>query len=230
MLPTEADVKAGEIRLFEDQRIIWADQQLGGFEGKRVIELGPLEAGHTYMMEARGAESILAIEANSKAYLKCLIVKEILKLKRARFLLGNFVEYLRESQNSYDFCLASGVLYHMVNPVELIQLISKVTNVVLLWTHYYDGEVINADAKLARRFGKEVKSEHGGFEHKLYRYGYLDALNWGGFCGGSAAYSFWMQKDEILACLEYFGFCDLRVAFDTLEHPNGPSFCVFGAK
>jgi hypothetical protein len=230
MLPPETGLNAGQADLFQDQRIIWTEQQLGGFEGKSVIELGPLEAGHTYLMEKRGAESIIAIEANTRAYLKCLIVKEILELKCARFLLGDFLEYLRQTREHFGFCLASGVLYHMLNPTELIQLIAKVSDAVLLWTHYYDETVIRAAPNLAIKFPEMIHSEHGGFKHKLYKYSYLDALNWNGFCGGSASYSFWMSRDEILSCLEHFGFRKLRIGFDTLEHPNGPSFCVFASK
>lgn len=230
MLPAETNLKAGQAMLFEDQRIIWAEQQLGDFKGKSVIELGPLEAGHTYMLEKAGSESILAIEGNTRAYLKCLIVKEVLNLKRSRFMLGDFVQYLRETNEHYDFCLASGVLYHMLNPIELIHLISKVSDAVLLWTHYYDETVLRANPDLAIKFHPMMNSEYEGFKHTLYKFSYLDALKWSGFCGGSAPYSFWMPKEEILACLRYFGFRDLRVEFDTLEHPNGPSFCVFAAK
>ncbi|MGI9106620.1 MAG: class I SAM-dependent methyltransferase [Pyrinomonadaceae bacterium] len=195
-----------------------------------MIELGPLEAGHTYMLEKRAARSILAIEANTRAYLKCLIVKEVLHLTRARFLLGNFVEYLRGSNERYDLCLASGVLYHMTNPVELIHLISKTSDKVLLWTHYFDQETMRSNSHLSKKLPETIASEYRGFAHSLHRYEYLEALNWSGFCGGSAPHSFWMSKTEILACLRYFGFHDLRIEFDTLAHPNGPAFCVLGIK
>src|SRR5262245_54278567 len=102
-LPGEwKELKAGTIQLFEDSRIIWAAEQLGGFKGQRVIELGPLEAGHTYMVESLGAESILAIEGKKGAYLRCLIVKEILNLRRSRFVLGDFVSFLRENATPFD--------------------------------------------------------------------------------------------------------------------------------
>jgi hypothetical protein len=230
MLPLETELKAGQATLFKDQRIIWGEEQIGGFKGKKVIELGPLEAGHTYMLEKAGAESILAVEANKRAYLKCLIIKEVLNLKRSQFVLGDFVEYLRNCSEHYDFCLASGVLYHMLNPVELIELISKVSNAVLFWTHFYDHTVVKANPNLAKKFPQMINSEYGGFKHTLYKYSYLDALNWSGFCGGNSPHSFWMPKEEILACLRYYGFRDLRVGFETLEHPNGPSFCVLGLK
>src|SRR5205814_564703 len=87
-LPEEFEyLRAGNVPLFQDSRIEWAGERLG-LKGKSILELGPLEGGHTYMLEKMGAESIVAIEANTKAFLKCLIIKEILDLKSARFLCG----------------------------------------------------------------------------------------------------------------------------------------------
>lgn len=223
-------LRAGSIPLFEDPRIDWAAEQLGGFRGQRVIELGPLEAGHTYMLESMGAESVLAIEGNRRAYLKCLIVKEVLNLKCSRFLLGDFVSFLRENNTSFDVCLASGVLYHMHRPAELIHLISRASNKVILWTHYYDKTIIENNATLAPKFSGSVRQNYNGFNHFLHEYLYKEALDWGGFCGGSHSYSYWMSRDDILASLRFFGFQDLRIGFEQPNHPNGPSFCVVGVR
>ena len=46
---------AGSITLFDDYRIKWFAEHLGGFQNKTILELGPLEAGHTYMLERLGA-------------------------------------------------------------------------------------------------------------------------------------------------------------------------------
>lgn len=221
-------LKAGESGLFEDARISWAEEQMGGLYGRSVLELGPLEAGHTYMMEKMGASSILAIEANVRSYIKCLIVKEMLDLKRSRFLLGDFVEYLRKTEETFDICLASGVLYHMLNPVELVYLISRVSKSVVLWTHYYDKAVVNGNPKLRFKFSRPVLKDFNGFEHILYRQAYGNVFKRAGFCGGSALYSNWMDRETILSCLKYFGFNDLRIEFDEPNHPNGPAFAVAG--
>ena len=63
-----------------------------------------------------------AIEANTRAYLKCLIAKELLDMSRLGFLLGDFMEYLRGDPDHVDVCFASGVLYHVPNPVETLAL------------------------------------------------------------------------------------------------------------
>src|SRR5436190_16044191 len=73
-----ADLKAGGITLFDDVRIHWLDSEIAGFEGKTVLELGPLEGAHSYLMERLGAKEVVSVEANTQAYLKCLIAKEIL--------------------------------------------------------------------------------------------------------------------------------------------------------
>jgi SAM-dependent methyltransferase len=80
-----------------------------------VLELGPLEGGHSFMFERLGAREVIAIEANPRAYLKCLIIKELLDLRRVRFLCGDFLEYLRADGTDFDLVFASGVLYHMRN-------------------------------------------------------------------------------------------------------------------
>lgn len=96
------NLSAGSLPLFEDARIIWADEKLGGFKDKTVLELGPLEGGHTFMLERLGASSIISIESNKRAFLKCLIVKNILQLKRTQFLLGDFMTYLHKNQDKFD--------------------------------------------------------------------------------------------------------------------------------
>lgn len=228
MPPPYEGLKAGGSQLFEDARVSWAEKQVGGFQGRSVLELGPLEAGHTYMMEKMGAGSILSIEANTRAYLKCLIVKELLNLKRSRFLLGDFVEYLKNTRETFDICFASGVLYHMLNPAELIYMISRVSKSVILWTHYYDQSVIKSNPNLAFKYSGPSQMDYNGFKHRLFKQTYRNALKFAGFCGGGAPYSYWMERDSILSCLRHFGFDDLRIEFDDANHPNGPAFAVAG--
>ena len=221
-----AALQAGSAQLFEDARIDWCVEQFGGFDGKTVLELGPLEAGHTYMLERLGAAEIVSIEANTRAYLKCLIIKELLELRRSRFLCGDFVEYLRTNQKKFDVCIASGVLYHMSNPVELIALAAKASDQLFIWTHYYDQAIISGEPKLAYRLSDGIPGEYEGFRHTLYRQEYKAALKWGGFCGGSEASSNWLSRDDIFACIKHFGLNNIQINFDHTNHPNGPSFAL----
>lgn len=219
-------LKAGQSQLFNDVRIHWAEQELGGFKGATVLELGPLEAAHTCMMEQYGAAEILAIEANTRAYLKCLTIKELFELKRSKFVCGDFVEFLRQNSLQFDICVASGVLYHMRNPVELISLISKVCDRVMIWTHYYDADLMAT----SDRFPESHLSEYQGFEHRLYRQEYGVGLDLTSFCGGNDSYSNWMSRADILNCLQHFGFSEIQINFEDSQNPNGPSFCLAAVK
>jgi len=229
--PIASELTAGTIPLFQDPKIAWAEQQLGGFNGCKILELGPLEGGHTYMLESMGAESILAIEANSRAYLKCLITKEILGLQRARIMLGDFVTYLKNTQDSYDVCIASGVLYHMQNPVELMDLISQKSAKAMIWTHYYDHALIKNNPNLREdKFSGSVTKDYQGFEHVLYRQNYQESLNSAQFAGGHETFSLWMTRADILTGLENFGFRQINIEFEEPHHPNGPCFCLAASR
>ncbi|MEO7370433.1 MAG: methyltransferase domain-containing protein [Ilumatobacteraceae bacterium] len=136
-LSQHLSVQAGNVPLMIDPRIDWVIQQAGGVDRRDVLELGPLEAAHTYMLEQAGA-SVTAIESNTHAYLRCLIVKELLNLRNSSFLLGDFVPYMESTDRFFDLVVASGVLYHSPDPVRMLTALARVTDRVAIWTHYYD--------------------------------------------------------------------------------------------
>ena len=96
-------VVSGPARHFgSDARPVHAMQHLArsaGMTAPRILELGPLEGGHTYQLDRLGAAEIVAVESNVEAYLKCLIAKELTGIKNARFLLGDFVEHLKQDRS-----------------------------------------------------------------------------------------------------------------------------------
>ncbi|UCI10438.1 hypothetical protein [Mesorhizobium sp. B1-1-8] len=63
----------GTVPLFQDARVQWAIEKAGGVAGKRILELGPLEGAHTYMLSQAGATSVLGLEANTRCFLKTLL-------------------------------------------------------------------------------------------------------------------------------------------------------------
>lgn len=228
--PEFTGIRAGSIPLFDDERIKWLISSVD-LSNRYLLELGPLEGGHTYMLEKAGAHEIVAIEANTKAFLKCLITKEIFGLKKSKFLCGDFVEYLKRSENTYDGIIACGVLYHMADPVELIHLISKsVRDFVFLWTHYFDEDWVAKNSS-KDRFSGMIESTYLDLKVNYYRQNYLlNKDNTVGFCGGGYAFSHWMKRAQIIEALGYFGFKKYEIAFDEYNHPNGPSFAIIARK
>ncbi|MFC0540248.1 class I SAM-dependent methyltransferase [Kutzneria chonburiensis] len=222
-------LSAGPIPLFADDRVQWALSELGGVDGARVLELGPLEGGHTFMLSKAGA-SVLAVESQTRAYLKCLIAKELLGMPNARFVLGDFMAYLRDTDERFDLVFASGVLYHMRTPVETIALMARAASSLFLWTHYYDEDIVRASSLLSPRFTSSAAASHEGFEHTLHRFEYESALQLKGFCGGSAPHSNWLSRADLMAALEHFGWQVKTVAFDTPDHPHGPALALVATK
>jgi SAM-dependent methyltransferase len=192
----------------------------GGFSGFNVLELGPLEAAHTYLLETLGAASITAVEANAEAYLKCLVVKEVLGLTRSRFLFGDIVEYLSATSTPYDLVFCSGVLYHMADPLTPIRLICNLTDRCFVWTHYYDAD------RHPVPFAAQPHSVQG-FSANYWSHTYGDRSS--NFWGGNKQTATWLERDTLLAAFRHFGLSDITVILDDPNHPNGPAI-TFAAR
>lgn len=227
--PPYSAIQAGIYPLFNDPRMKWAFQALGGIKGKKILELGPLEGAHSYMIEKEHPSSLLAIEANPKAFLKCLVIKELLQLKQTRFLLGDFNGYLRSTSETFDCCIASGVLYHMKNPIELLGLIAKSSASLFLWTHYFDAELC-AKPQLKEKFHPPYRAEAFGFSHTLHPFSYGSSRKFTSFIGGPAASSCWVSRQEILDALLFFGFREIMIQGDIQDEAKGPSFSLIAKK
>lgn len=210
-------LKAGAIELFvSDPRPLFAARYLGANErlqDMEVLELGPLEAGHTYRLEQLGA-IVTAVEANCEAYLKCLLVKELLNLRNARFLLGDFSLFLEETDRNFDLIFASGVLYHMLDPLKLVELIAKRTGKCFVWSHYYDPDHYPGPKRTPRL----VKHRLGNFTYHELEY---PDMNYGKFWGGNKPVASWLSKDEMLNAFRLFGFDKVEVVQEHTDHPYG---------
>lgn len=223
-------VESGTVPLFQDERVAWGIEALGGVDGKSVLELGPLEGGHTFMLQQAGAAAIVGVESNGRAYLKCLAVKELLGIDRARFLLGGATAYLRATGEAFDMCLASGVLYHMANPVALIAAISARVDKLYLWTHYFDPEVARVNTQMQRHMKGSRPATHDGFAHTLHEHSYGRSLRFAGFAGGTASSANWLTRDDLMACLQHYGWNDVQTAFKERDHPHGPCLALVARK
>jgi hypothetical protein len=221
--PGHDGLVAGTIPLYADVWLHWALERLGGVQGQRVLELGPLEGAHSWLLASRGAAAVTAIEANRRAYLKCLVMKEIVGTERVRVLLGDCAAHLAEPPDPrYDLAVASGVLYHMADPVTLLARLARAADRLYLYTCYYDAPTIDARPQLAARFRGSEAREVEGFRHRLYVHSYQAARFHPAFCGGPAPTSRWLSREDLLGALRHVGFTDIEIGLDEPAHPNGP--------
>lgn len=225
-------VTAGANLLFADPKVTWAVEQLAGLgvpvAGASVLELGPLEGGHTYMLSKAGAASVTAVEAHQEAFLKCLVTKELLGMERANFLLGDAVAFLRQIGHTYDIGFASGFLYHMADPVELIELLCRRTRAVFLWTVHWDAEFSREFPDKLAGSGPASRRITQGFEHTLHHHFYGKGLDYGKFWGGPEDHANWMERPDILAAFAHFGFT--RQVCETEANPNGVALRMVAAR
>ena len=221
---------------FNDHRVEWLIEELGELTEKSVLELGPLEGAHTFMLEGAGA-SVTAIEGNYGAFLRCLTVKNFLGLK-AKFLLGDFSK-IELGSKYFKAVVACGVLYHMADPVALLRGLAGMADNIFIWTHYFeeDREKWSSTAKKQLNDGKwDIKNIEthniNGIRVRTVRQSYGESLGWMGFCGGNERFSYWIFKEDLLSLLKSLGFVNIRIPlnFDQFDHPHGPSFVVLASK
>lgn len=225
-LPPLSGLVGGSSPTFEDQRVPLAVTLLGGLSGRSILELGPYEAYNTYQFQQAGATSITSIESSKINFLKCLIVKNIFGLN-ATFLHGDFLKYLQQTACRFDVCWASGVLYHMIQPIELLKGIRRVADATLIWTHYYDDTHIAATGN-TKYFEASKDVMHSEFSRslRLHHRTYPDQGDRSYFSGGEAPYSYWMEKDDIIFALKTLGYDRIDIIYDQTVYATGSAICL----
>lgn len=230
-MPPESGLRAGSAALYADTRIAWLLSECFNARGRSVLELGPLEGLHSYMLHHSGAAKVTAIEANTQAFLRCLVTKEALGLDRVNFLLGDFTEWLEKTDEHYDLIVASGVLYHSHDPVRLLELVGSRADAIFLWTHYFDDVAMPMGDLRRVPFSEAVETRVShGITVRLHERSYYRAWRDPKFCGGFQDRHFWIERTDIMALLEAMGFDRVVIADDHPGHVNGPSFSVFAER
>lgn len=227
--PPALGLQAGPAHLYDDARIRWCIAEMGGdLTGRRVLELGPLEGMHTAMLVAAGAQ-VDAVEANTLAFMRCLVTREILGYANAKFWLGDFMAWLAERDDRYDLIVASGVLYHMEEPIRLLELMAARADAIFLWTHVYADGLKDDPLRGVAFSGQTTEREIGGERFTLFERSYYAAWRDPKFCGGPLDRHYWMRAADILKVLDLLGF-DAATAHVEDAHPNGPAFSVFARR
>lgn len=227
--PADSRLQAGNVVLHDDIRLKWLVEMTDGVKGLDVLELGPLEASHTGFLLDAGARSVLAIEANKDAYLRCLVAKEVMGLRDARFLLGDFCAFLESDARRWPLIVASGVLYHMADPLRLLELLAARTDTLFLWTHVVDATAMPVDDPRRAAITGTLEKRWRDETVRLHRrpYGPVTDVR---FCGSAAAEPLWMEREDLLLALGMLGFDRIDIQHEEAGHPAGPALSILARR
>ena len=195
--------------LTRDPRLAMAEAAIGGFAAKRVLELGSLEGGHSIALAQRGA-TVVGLEGREANCERARWVAALLGVEGIRFEVADVRTADLGAHGRFDLVLASGLLYHLDAPWELLARLVPLAPWMYAWTHY----VRPGDAGEHATVGGEVI--RGAFRQE---YGLGDPLS------GLQPTSFWPTREGLETMLRLTGW---RVVTGETqpEHPDGPAITL----
>ena len=112
------------------------DQHLdGGFAGKRIVDIGCLEAYFAAECALQGAD-VLGIDGKTINIKKCEFVKSALGIKTIRFAEDDAMNVTRRKYGRFDVSLVLGLLYHLDDPFTFLKNMADLTEeFMVLETH-----------------------------------------------------------------------------------------------
>jgi SAM-dependent methyltransferase/uncharacterized protein YbaR (Trm112 family) len=180
-------------------------------EGRRVLELGCLEGGHSLALSGLGVRELVAVEGRPANYVRCCVVKNLFGLDRVRFHLDDVRQVTPERYGTFDVVVAMGVLYHLPDPHTLLANLPRLADTVYLSTHYAN------DQHPQHSPDAQIDTPWGRFRGKRYNeYGLADPLS------GLEAHSFWLRQEDLLEMCRRAGFSSVKVVAQD-DAPQGTS-------
>lgn len=171
---------------------------------RRVLELGPYDGAHTVVL-SQHANHVFCIEARiaNIQRLERRLVEH--GLSNVVVLLGDIEHYDFHALGQFDCVWASGVIYHVRNPVWLIARITRATRLCFGWTH------------LAERQ-----------EGVLYSYGGRPYIEQDSDVAGLSPVSWWLTADAFIRVWSDLGW-HCHFTEPPMPHVNGglaAEFCA----
>jgi hypothetical protein len=163
------------------------------------LELGPLDGRDTVPL-VQHCESVVAIEGRSENVAATWQAMKAASLYNLTIHSANLENYELIELGRFDCVWASGILYHLPRPWELVRKIGGVTNLCLGWTH------------LATEM-RNVAGPYGGWEQTED-----DPAT--SLLSGLSGYSFWLTENEFVRMWADVGF-SCRFYEPPQSHQNG---------
>jgi hypothetical protein len=111
---------------------------------QRILEIGPLEAYYSILLEKMGVRENIAIEARTTNLQKCQRIKEKYHLDYTQFVQANLERLYSGKdvlgfQGPFDLVFCLGVFYHLPDPGRALVWMRSQSSTLFLGTFYCEG-------------------------------------------------------------------------------------------
>lgn len=203
---------------YNDGRIDDCMKHLTGV--KTAVDLGSMEGDNSFVLRGYNID-VTGIESNLSHYSKAIVKKSFLE-SGVKFFYGDVLEYFK-SYRDFDLCVCFGILYHMVNPIELLEKVSHIKNLII-WTHYFNEDEPEANKIVSGRNYEAVPFKNDTFFYYKQVYDKKSET----YCGGTELTSSWMNKKDIFKILNILGY-DVTLVND-INTVNGSAMLLVCTK
>lgn len=181
-----------------DARPMFCRESFGNLGDLKILELGPSDGYNTLGLELEGANDVVSIEGNAGAFLRCVTLKNAFGMK-SNFLYGDFEKYIKKLNFRYDLIYASGIMYHLVDPINFFLDCAKMTNKIFIWTFVYDDEIIRNHSYESKWFDFSDRSEQVlsskviTLHKRYYEQSIIDSDK---YAGGFSKFANWLNYED----------------------------------
>lgn len=177
----------------------------------RLADLGCLEGGYSVEFARMGFQ-VLGVEVRESNLVACRYIKEKTNLPNLEFVkddVWNIAQY-----GNFDAIFCCGLLYHLNQPKKFLEILSSLTNrVLILQTHFSTNEqteIFNL-SELVENEALEGRwyTEFGSDEEFSKR----EDAKWSSWENRS---SFWVRREYLLKTIQEIGFDIVLEQFDSL--------------
>jgi hypothetical protein len=196
-----------------DHKVAFAAQRLP-LQNMTVLELGSYEGDLTIQL-ARMCKSVTGIEVRPANIICALTRAFVHNIRNVWFVLED-VQEIDDRIGTYDLLFHAGLLYHFLHPVEHMFGAAKLSDMLLLNTHYYTEDLGFERSDIV----------HDGITYKaaLYKeHGMEDRLS------GVTDQSRWLYREDLLNLVRNVGYDQIEIARDE-RTKSGPKITLLAKR
>lgn len=104
----------------------------GSLKGLKVLDAGCNCGGFSFEASKRGAKKVIGIDSNKKNIEQANAIKKYMKNTNTNFIKMNIEDIGEKDFGKFDLTIMAGLIYHLENPIGVMEKISKVTKSAIL--------------------------------------------------------------------------------------------------